>query len=534
MKSFLFVCFIIILLINPRTSASAEGDSLFTGNQVHSINIIFSIPNYWDSLTYYYNQGDEQYLAASVIANGVTYNNVGVRLKGNSSYTHPNNKKSFRLSFNEFVSGQRWDGLKGVHLNNFWNDPSFVREKLHLDLCKSAGIAAPRCNFVRLSINDTLFAFYSLIEHVDKTFLNSRFGNDEGDQFKAVDGIGASSDFISDFRWLGSDSTTYFDYYELKSEEETGPWKKLINLIDTLNHSSNVSASLPGKLNMNTFNNAMATDVIMGNLDAYLYTGRNFYFYFVPPTYKMEWIVWDASLSFGALPGSPANIETLPVDYVVSDTGRPLFSKVLNNPVLKDEYLHALCNITSTYFSTALLFPKIDSIVTLIRPYVYEDQRKMFTNSQFETNVISDIIVSGRRIPGVKSFISLRKSSIQSQLNALGITCDVGIIPNEISLAKSFELSQNFPNPFNPSTQIEYSLFNPGNVTLKIYDNLGKDVMTLVNNIYQNEGRYHIQWNGKDNEGAQLSSGIYFYKLIVNSFGETNSNSVTRRMILIK
>ncbi len=515
-------------LISANEVRSADGDSLFSTYKVHTINIRFSQPNYWDSLIYYYNQGLEQYISATVIANGVTFNNVGIRLKGNSSFTHPNNKKAFRLSFDEYVSGQKWNGLKGVHLNNFWNDPSFIREKLHLDFCQTNNVAAPRGNFVRMSINDTLFAFYSLVEHVNKDFLESRFGDDTGDYFKAVDAIGTGGDIYSDFRWLGADSALYYDHYELKSNLTTGPWKKLLRFIDTLNHTNDVATALPAQMNMDPYYKIMAIDNVLGNLDSYIFSGRNFYIYFKPPTYKVDWIVWDASLSIGALPGGPLNIESLPVTYVSSDTGRPLFSRIINTPELKQQYLLAMCRVYYTNFTTAVLYPKIDSLVNLIRPYVYEDQRKMFTNQQFETNVISDITVSGRRIPGVKSYITLRRSSIQSQLNALGIDCSVGIENNAEQVVNSFELYQNYPNPFNPSTKIEYSLTKQDNVTLVIYDALGRAVTTLVNNELRNPGFFSLEWNGSDLNGNLMPAGMYFMKL---SVGE---GAVTRKLILLK
>lgn len=531
----MLVFFISIMILSPfssKDSFAADGDSLFSTYKVHTINIRFSQPNYWDSLIYYYNQGLEQYMSATVIANGITFNNVGVRLKGNSSFTHPNNKKAFRLGFDEYVSGQKWNGMKGVHLNNFWNDPSFLREKLHLDYCQANNIAAPRGNFVRMSINDTLFAFYSLVEHVDKTFLTSRFGSSNGDYFKAVDGIGTGADYISDFRWLGADSTLYYNNYELKSNLTNGPWKKLLTFIDTLNHTGDIATMLPAQMNMEPYYKTMAIDNVLGNLDSYIFSGRNFYIYFKPPTNKVDWIVWDATLSFGALPGGPLNIETLPITYVGSDTGRPLFSRIVNNPALKHEYLLALCRVYNTKFTTAALFPKIDSIVNLIRPYVYEDQRKMFTNQQFETNVISDITVSGRRIPGIKSYITLRRTSIQSQLNALGIDCSTGIDPNGQETVNTFELYQNYPNPFNPSTKIEYSLTKQTGVTLVIYDALGKQVTSLVNNELQNSGFYTVEWNGTDDAGNSMAAGLYFMKLSVGD-GSVES-SVTKKLVLIK
>lgn len=519
-----------------RSNISAEGDSLFAGVKVHTVNIRFSQANYWDSLIFYYNQGLEQYMSATVIANGITYNNVGVRLKGNSSFSHPNNKKSFRLSFNEYVSGQRWNGLKGVHLNNCWNDPTMMREKLHLDFCRNAGITAPRGNFVRLSLNDTLFAFYSLVEHVDKIFLNSRYGNNDGEQFKAVDAFGTINDIFSDFKWMGNDSSAYLDHYELKSDLTPTTWRRLISMIDTLNHTGQITSSLPLKVNLTAYYKAMSADILLGNLDSYVYSGRNFYVYFPSNTNLMSWIIWDTGLSFGALPGGPTNIESLPVTYVESDTGRPMFSKIIGNASLKNDYLLSFCNLFSNNFSSSLLYPKIDSIANVIRTFVNEDQRKMFSNAQFETNIISDITVSGRRIPGLKSFISLRRSSVQSQLNSLGINCEQGINPNEVTFPVNFELKQNYPNPFNPSTNIEYNLYKPGAVSLIIYDNNGKAVTKLVNNVYQNYGKYILEWNGKNDFGADVSSGIYFCRIIVNgsSVSDKSVNSFTRSMILLK
>lgn len=86
----------------------------------------------------------------------------------------------------------------------------------------------------------------------------------------------------------------------------------------------------------------------------------------------------------------------------------------------------------------------------------------------------------------------------------------------------SFSLAQNFPNPFNPSTEITYSIANTEMVQLKVYDVLGREVQTLVSNV-QNPGSYNIMFNA-----ANLSSGVYFYKLTAGNFTDI------KRMMLIK
>ncbi|NNG26717.1 MAG: T9SS type A sorting domain-containing protein [Ignavibacteriaceae bacterium] len=94
-------------------------------------------------------------------------------------------------------------------------------------------------------------------------------------------------------------------------------------------------------------------------------------------------------------------------------------------------------------------------------------------------------------------------------------------VEDEFNL-NSYELEQNYPNPFNPSTQINYNVGESGLVNLKVYNILGKEVTTLVNE-YKPTGRHKVSFDGND-----LSSGVYIYRLSVNEFTKT------RKMILEK
>jgi hypothetical protein len=90
-----------------------------------------------------------------------------------------------------------------------------------------------------------------------------------------------------------------------------------------------------------------------------------------------------------------------------------------------------------------------------------------------------------------------------------------------------FELSQNYPNPFNPGTQIEYTLQKRAQVNLEIYNLLGQKVKTLVDD-YQSVGSHHVIWDGKNEAGKAVTSGMYFYRLQVNKATQT------KRMVLLK
>ena len=92
----------------------------------------------------------------------------------------------------------------------------------------------------------------------------------------------------------------------------------------------------------------------------------------------------------------------------------------------------------------------------------------------------------------------------------------------EVSVPEKFELSQNYPNPFNPNTSIKYQIAISSPVSLKIYDVLGNEVATLVNEV-KPAGSYEVNF-----DASSLSSGTYFYKLHAGNVVKT------KKMILLK
>ena len=90
-----------------------------------------------------------------------------------------------------------------------------------------------------------------------------------------------------------------------------------------------------------------------------------------------------------------------------------------------------------------------------------------------------------------------------------------------------FKLKNNYPNPFNPETIIEYLVPKNGQVNLVIYNMLGQKVRTLVNEV-KTAGTYQVFWNGRNEDGTALSSGVYFYQL------QGENALITKKMTLIK
>jgi len=137
------------------------------------------------------------------------------------------------------------------------------------------------------------------------------------------------------------------------------------------------------------------------------------------------------------------------------------------------------------------------------------------------TDKISNYTIYIEQVPQgfINDSIVVHAGDTTANLN-LRILTDVK--QGNTNIPQNYSLLQNYPNPFNPSTYIKYQLAKSGFVSLKIYDILGNEVRTLVNET-KNAGSYKVKFDGSD-----LSSGIYFYQLKAGEYSET------KKMILLK
>ena len=111
--------------------------------------------------------------------------------------------------------------------------------------------------------------------------------------------------------------------------------------------------------------------------------------------------------------------------------------------------------------------------------------------------------------------------------DAISVTIEYVGLADGNQIPSEYNLYQNHPNPFNPTTTLRYDLPEDGMVNITIYDMMGRRVISLVND-HQTVGYKSIQWNGKNNLGEPVSAGVYLYVLHVGEFHQTN------KMILLK
>ena len=110
-------------------------------------------------------------------------------------------------------------------------------------------------------------------------------------------------------------------------------------------------------------------------------------------------------------------------------------------------------------------------------------------------------------------------------LNELATITEV----NQLETPAVFALEQNVPNPFNPVTTIKYSIPEPGRVRLRIYNVAGQQICTIVDKEQVPcAGGFSVTWNGTNDSGRKVSSGVYFYQLTINALTQTKKLVVLR------
>jgi len=208
--------------------------------------------------------------------------------------------------------------------------------------------------------------------------------------------------------------------------------------------------------------------------------------------YRFKWetnlfTVSSDSIDFGVVSVGDSSIEELNL-YNTKDS-----AVTINEFLIKDSSFTVMNNLP-------IVIPSTDSITLFVK---FKPTIEGYYQVKLNIRYVTDTTLIGK------------------QVNLIGATTPVSVEGQNISNS-SFLLSQNYPNPFNPSTKIEFHIADFGFVSLKIYDVLGNEVSTLVNEE-KTAGSYEIEFNS-----ANLPSGIYFYQLKARRFIST------KKMILLR
>jgi hypothetical protein len=500
LKKLLLALLVLLLCTNRLFSQN----TLFEESRVSSVYI--EIPP--DSLVILMDSvlADHYYKTQFVYDYGIgrdTLMDVGFRLRGNTSRF--SQKKSFKLSFNEYVSGRRYQGVKKINLNGQHNDPTMIREKLFYDTWKKSGMVERRTSFVKLYINQVYYGLYTNLEELDKDWLQRVYGENAGNLYKCT--YPATLAYIGPtqqlYKNIESGSATGGRAYDLQTNEAEDDYSDFVQLVSELNQPANAqfAAQISTLINVDEFLKAFALDVATGNWDDYMYNQNNFFLYHNQNTGKFEFISYDTDNTFGVdwLNKDWATRNCL--DWINHNQPRPLAVKLLAIPAFQDKYRHYLDSIARYIILPDSIFPHINLLKELIISAAVEDTFRTldygYTIADFNNGFT--LTVDDHTPYGIKPFLTTRQASIIRQLPAASVS-DLNAAGSQITL---------FPNP--ATTQITISsLPSAYSRHIKVADILGRQ-----KELYEwekNQGSVNIQL-------GELLPGVY--TLIIESQGHT-------------
>ena len=450
-------------LYNPQDLYDMPG-GLFDEDSLRVIDLEFYMPNYHNYLvnSWYYSPSER--IPAKLTLNGIVYDSVGVRYKGNSTFCLPNDNQNLKVPYNidmnHFINDQQLLGYNKMKLANAWMDPTFVKQIVSSNIYRKY-LPTGESNLVKLNVQGNYLGLYVNDESINKQFLKKHFDEKSGPLFKCdnidrfCDTANAPSAMPPNLFYMGDDTTLYYDSYDMKSDYG---WEELVKLIKTINIDfSNIDSIL----NVDRTLWAFAVNQVIQNLDCYnTYYVHNYYLYQTKDG-LFQMIPWDLDNSFsGAIMGwdywNQSNIYEYDPYFTGPSLGgstqpwdeRPLLYNLLNDPHYRKIYTAHLNTIIEESLDTSIIKSNIDKLQFLAYNAANQDNNKAFSMNDYFENA-NNAIWTVWGFGGILSTVNERKQfllnhpeiSLSSPLiDNVNIISTENIVTVQVSNANSVEL----------------------------------------------------------------------------------------------
>lgn len=448
MNSFIHKALIVgALILICQTSIQAQ--TLYNSLVLQKIELQFSQTD-WDYQMDTAKNGSEGYLMADwVKVNGVTYDSVGVKYKGNSSYDSTRIKNPLHIELNTYKS-QHINGYKDIKLSNGYGDPSLQREVLGYDMLQNY-MDCPKANFAQVYINGNYIGLYSNAENIDKKFVGDHFGGNTGSFVKCNPIINPSPAIKSNLKFISSDSSNYNNYYEIKSNSG---WNTLVNLCDSL---SNTPSSVARQIDIDRALWMLAFNNLNINLDSYSGVFAQNYYIYKSKTQLFNPIIWDLNMCFGAFPFAGAGtasmgtlniagMQNFQINNHSTDPNWPLIKAIQANDTYKRIYVAHMRTMLNEQIVSSNYKTRFNQFKALIDTAAQSDNHAFFTYSQFQSSASTDNQFGSYTVPGVFNLMDARASYLQSTAEFLSVPPTISgltTLPSTLSIGNTFTLQAN-------------------------------------------------------------------------------------------
>jgi hypothetical protein len=524
-------CLFFVFIFFMTLSLELGAQSFYDTGSIQKIEITFTQPN-WDYQMDTAKAGKEGYLTAQLVkVNGVTFDSVGVKYKGNSSYNPSNNKNPLHIELDTYKD-HSYQGYTDIKLGNNYSDPSMIREVLSYQILQKY-MDCPASNFAKVYINGAYYGVYSNTESINKKFYGEHFYSRNNTAIKCNPVINPGSATKCNLRYINNDSASYLNYYEIKSD---AGWNELVRLCDTV---TNYPVSLEQNMDMDrviwmlAFNNALV------NLDSY--TGafcQNYYLYkddnrrFLP-------VIWDLNMCFAGFPfvgsgtvslgsQSVSQLQQMSLNIHSADQHWPLINKVIANSTYKRMYAAHVKTILNEFIASGTFTTLAAQLQAVIDTSVLSDPFKSYSYSQFQNGLTQNVSVGSYSVPGIQTFMNARNLYLQSQTEftaAAPTVSNVAFGPASPVINSQITVTANISNV--NYCYLGYRITNSRKFTkLQMFDDGSHGDGAAGDNIYGaqftlggNQAQYYI-YAENDNAGtfspARAEHEFYEIKILPN------------------
>ncbi len=422
----------ILFLLIFELATIAKSQEFYDVSKVQTIKLYIKQAN-WDLIldSLYTNNKDGRLIIDSVNINGVVFDSVGIKYKGNSSYKANNVKNPFSIKLNEVKPKQDYNGITLIKLSNGFKDPTLVREVMSYEFARNY-MPAPRANYMNVYVNDKIHGLYTNVENPDDEFLFKYFYIKDNPLFKcdptmnAVNPPGCPAGGGATFIYTNDDTLCYKKFYEIESGFG---WEELVNAAKILNimpDQAHTVFDIDRILWMLSFNNLLV------NLDSYTGSGHNYYAY-LDVNGRFNPILWDLNECFGVFGnagmGNNLNLtQKQQMNPFINNASamHPFISKLLSIPIYKKSYLAHYKTMLNEIIQSGEYYLRAGQLQTLIDQYVKDDPNKFYSYSNFLNNIQNSVSgAPGGSTPGIVELMEARKNFLQTQADFTKIAPDI-------------------------------------------------------------------------------------------------------------
>jgi hypothetical protein len=438
--------------VSPAAYSGAKSVDPFYADRVATVRIVMSEDDWKTLKVYAYNKN---YYQADFWFDGELVPDVAIRTKGNASLNQAVawNSERFPLAidFNLFNRERTFHGLKKVHFNNGWSDPTLIRDVISYEIFEKMGVPSPRASIVDLYVNDHHLGVYTMAEAVESSFLGRYFTNTGGNlykpevaaarldwteknAFKSISVFGMTqpkateNNSILEQNWGGgrlgdilkaldeedefavsasvnetegaalSSFATPRNLIEgagLKTNQDDPDYTGLFKLLDAINNepSETFPQVIEKVLDVDEALRFLAISAGIVHLDNYIGIGHNMYLYEVDGKFSL--IPWDLNMTFGTFNGGIRKDGI--INYYIDEPTAgpmnrfPLVNKLLSYHPYLEKYHRYLQQLLDGPFSLGVILPRIDRLVEMIRPYVKADTAMFYSYEDWERCITGDL-----------------------------------------------------------------------------------------------------------------------------------------------